>query len=168
LAIKWDDQGPVFYLQRRIGKNFRPFALIKFRTMVVGADKTGLLTSAHDDRITRVGRFLRRYKFDELPQLINVLKGDMQFVGPRPEVERYVEMFRPQYAILLEEKPGITDPASLAYRHEERALAATSDVSERIYISQVLPHKIRLSTEYQQCRTAYSDLRVVLQTILGV
>jgi len=117
LAIKVCDGGPVFYAQLRVGKDFKNFHLLKFRTMVPEADRHGLLTAPEDARVTRVGKFLRAWKLDELPQLLNVLMGDMQFVGARPEVERYVQQFPREYGVLLKDRPGITDPASLAYRH---------------------------------------------------
>jgi lipopolysaccharide/colanic/teichoic acid biosynthesis glycosyltransferase len=166
LAVKLDDHGPVFYTQRRVGKKFQVFSLVKFRTMIVGADRDGLLTAPRDDRVTRVGRLLREYKLDELPQLINVLKGDMQFVGARPEVERYVEMFRVQYATILHERPGITDPATLFYRREDSILSS-SNIEEQ-YIAQVLPHKLRLSMEYQRHRKFFSDMRILVRTVLGL
>jgi lipopolysaccharide/colanic/teichoic acid biosynthesis glycosyltransferase len=166
LAVKLDDRGPVFFTQRRVGKGFQSFSLIKFRTMVVGADRDGLLTAPRDHRITRVGRFLRDYKLDELPQLINILKGDMQFVGARPEVERYVEMFRAQYATILQECPGITDPATLVYRREDNILSR-SNIEDQ-YIAEVLPHKLRLSMEYQKQRSLLSDMRILVRTVLGL
>lgn len=166
LAIKVDDNGPVFFTQRRVGKEFQKFSLIKFRTMIAGADRDGLLTAPMDRRVTRVGRFLRDYKLDELPQLINILKGDMQFVGARPEVERYVEMFRVQYATILQERPGITDPATLVYRREDRILSSNN--TEEHYIAQVLPHKLRLSMEYQRQRRFLSDMRILVRTVLGL
>ena len=166
LAVKLDDNGPVFFTQRRVGKDFQGFSLIKFRTMVIGADRDGLLTAPMDHRITRVGRFLRDYKLDELPQLINILKGDMQFVGARPEVERYVEMFRAQYARILQERPGITDPATLVYRREDSILSS-SNIEDQ-YIAQVLPHKLRLSMEYQNHRRFLSDLQILVRTVLGL
>jgi lipopolysaccharide/colanic/teichoic acid biosynthesis glycosyltransferase len=166
LAVKLDDNGPVFFTQRRVGKDFQRFSLIKFRTMIAGADRDGLLTAPMDRRVTRVGRFLREYKLDELPQLINILKGDMQFVGARPEVERYVEMFRVQYATLLQERPGITDPATLVYRREDRILSSNN--IEEQYIAQVLPHKLRLSMEYQRHRRFLSDMRILVRTVLGL
>lgn len=161
-AVKLEDGGPVFYSQDRIGKNFRGFRMHKFRTMVSGADRQGLLTCAGDTRLTRVGRVLRRYKLDELPQLLNVLQGDMQLVGPRPEVERYVQMFRPQYSILLQDRPGITDPASLAFRHENQILSA--DRLEQQYVCEVLPAKLALALAYQQKRTFFSDLAILFRT----
>lgn len=166
LAIKFGDGGPVFYFQERIGRYFRPFRLIKFRTMVVGADKSGLLTAPGDSRVTPVGHFLRRYKLDELPQLINVLKGDMQLVGPRPEVERYVQMFRPEYTTILQERPGITDRASLAYRHEDKFLPCND--TESLYVSQILPSKLRMAMCYQQRRSFLSDMKVLFVTVFGL
>lgn len=166
LAIKIGDPGPVFYRQQRVGKNFRPFGLFKFRTMFKGADKAGLLTAPGDARITRVGRFLRRYKLDELPQLANVMRGDMQLVGARPEVPKYVEMFRTQYALVLREPPGITDPASIAYREEENCFSSAH--IEEQYIAEILPHKIKLSLQYQAQRNFLSDLRLLFQTLRGL
>jgi len=166
VAIKFADGGSVFYSQSRIGKNFQEFRLLKFRSMVPHADGKGLLTAASDSRITKVGRFLRQYKVDELPQLINILKGDMQLVGPRPEVKLYVEMFRPQYALLLQERPGITDPATLAYRHEERVFQV--ECLEEQYISQILPKKLELSLAHLQNRTFLSDLGILFRTVGSV
>ena len=166
LAVKLDDNGPVFFTQHRMGKDFKRFSLIKFRTMVVGADIDGLLTAPMDRRITRVGRLLRDYKLDELPQLINVLKGDMQFVGARPEVERYVEMFRVPYSTILQERPGITDPATLVYRREDNVLSSVN--IEDQYVAEVLPHKLRLSLEYQRQRTLLSDISILVRTVLGL
>lgn len=166
VAIKLNGgQGPVFYLQPRVGRNGREFYLIKFRTMVTDADRHGLLTVPEDPRVTFVGRFLRKHKLDELPQLVNVLKGDMRLVGPRPEMKRYVDMFRSEYKVLLQDPPGITDPASIAYRHEEKMLKA--ECLEEHYVSQILPHKLRLSLEYSRRRTFFSDLKIVLQTLVG-
>lgn len=165
-AIKAEGSGPIFYCQERIGKNFRPFWLFKFRTMLVGADKSGLLTAQHDARITRVGTFLRRYKLDELPQLFNVLKGDMRIVGPRPEVPKYVEMFRPQYSLILRDRPGITDSASIAFRQEDKFLS--SPQVEDQYIAEILPQKLKLSIEYQSRRSFLSDLRIIFQTIFSI
>jgi lipopolysaccharide/colanic/teichoic acid biosynthesis glycosyltransferase len=163
LAIKLDDGNQVFYSQIRVGKDFRLFKLVKFRSMAPGADRYGLLTAPGDSRLTRVGRFLRKYKLDELPQLFNVLKGEMQLVGPRPEVERYVRLFRADYSVLLQDVPGITDPASISYRNEEKLFHA-----ERIedqYVSQILPDKLRTSLKYQQERNFFSDIRILLQTL---
>jgi lipopolysaccharide/colanic/teichoic acid biosynthesis glycosyltransferase len=166
LAIKlYGGRGPIFYLQPRVGKNAREFLLVKFRTMVRGADRHGVLTAPEDPRVTVVGRFLRKHKLDEFPQLINVVKGDMRLVGPRPEVRRYVDMFRGEYDQLLQDPPGITDPASLVYRDEERMLKAEG--LEELYVAQILPHKLRLSLAYSRRRTFISDLKIVLQTLRG-
>ncbi len=166
LAIKFDDGGPVFYKQVRIGRNFRCFRVCKFRSMVTGADRDGLLTAPGDSRETRVGRWLRRYKLDEFPQLLNVLKGDMQLVGARPEVERYVQMFRSQYAVILQERPGITDPATLAYRREDDMLPVSGIEGE--YVEKILPAKLKLSLDYQKRRTFLSDIGILAQTVLGL
>lgn len=167
IAIKLEDGGPVFYSQKRLGKDFREFRVHKFRSMVQDADRLGpSLTAPGDPRVTRVGRFLRRHKLDELPQLANLLKGEMRLVGARPELEPYVEMFRPQYARLLADRPGITDPASLVYRDEHQALEPGGIESH--YVNQVLPHKLELSLDYAARRTALSDLGVILRTVFGV
>jgi lipopolysaccharide/colanic/teichoic acid biosynthesis glycosyltransferase len=163
LAIKLDDGDAVFYSQARVGRDFRLFQLLKFRSMAPGAARSGFLTTPGDARITRVGRFLRKYKLDELPQLFNVLKGEMQLVGPRPEVERYVCLFRAEYSVLLQEHPGITDPASISYRNEEKMFNA-GPIEEQ-YVSQILPDKLRISLEYQQRRNLFSDVRILLQTL---
>lgn len=166
VAIKFDDGGPVFYLHDRVGTDFRHFRVCKFRSMVLGADREGSLTAPEDPRLTRIGRLLRRYKLDELPQLFNVLAGDMQLVGARPEVDRYVQMFRTQYAVILQDRPGITDPATLAYRHEDRILCASQ--IEQQYVGEILPAKLKLSLDYQQKRTFWSDLRILLRTALSL
>lgn len=165
-AIKFDDGGPVFYLHDRVGTNFRHIRVCKFRSMVLGADLHGSLTASEDPRLTRIGRLLRRYKLDELPQFFNVLTGDMQLVGARPEVDRYVQMFRPQYAVILQDRPGITDPAALAYRHEDQILSASR--IEQQYVGEILPAKLKLSLDYQQKRTFWSDLRILLRTALAL
>ena len=156
----------MLYAQDRVGKNFRSFRLLKFRSMAPGSERSGVLTAPSDSRITRVGRVLRKYKLDELPQLWNVLQGDMQLVGPRPEVARYVERFRERYAILLRQPPGITDPASLAYRHEEQCFQAGA--IEQQYLARILPDKLRLSLEYQRRRNFFSDLAILLHTVAGL
>lgn len=166
LAIKLDDGGPVFYQQIRVGRCFRPFRIHKFRSMITGADRAGPLTAPGDSRVTRVGRWLRTYKLDELPQLFNVLKGDMQLVGARPEVEHYVQMFRSQYSEILQDRPGITDPASLAYRDEEQMLSP--DRIEQQYVEEILPAKIALSLSYQKQRSFLSDTRILARTVFGL
>jgi len=165
VAIKFDDGGPVFFAQDRVGKNFRLFRLWKFRSMVTGADLCGLLTAPADSRVTHVGRLLRRHKLDELPQLFNVLAGDMQLVGARPEVEPYVQMFRSQYAVILQDRPGITDPASLANRREDQMFSA--DRMQQQYVEEILPAKLKLSLDYQQRRSLLSDIGILLRTAFG-
>lgn len=165
-AIKLDDGGPVFYRQDRVGRGFSRFRICKFRSMVPGSDRGGLLTASKDSRITRIGRWLRRYKLDELPQLLHVLSGEMQLVGARPEVECFVELFRPQYELILQDRPGITDPASLAYRREDQILSAGH--MEQQYIATILPAKLRLSLAYQARRTFLSDVRILLRTIAAL
>ena len=166
LVIKLEDGGPVFYSQSRVGKNFRKFRLLKFRSMIPGADRMASLTAPDDPRRTLVGRFLRKFKLDELPQLINVLTGDIQLVGVRPELEPYVERFRSQYSLLLRDRPGITDPATLAFRDEEQLLEA--DRVEEQYLSKILPHKLDLSLEYARRRSFYSDFGILFRTVLAL
>jgi len=166
LLVKYHDGGPVFYAQPRVGKGFRLFRVLKFRSMAVNADQEGLLTAPADHRLTGVGRLLRKHKLDELPQLWNVLTGEMQLVGVRPEVEPYVAMFREQYALLLNQPPGITDPATLAYRREETLFIA--ERMEQQYVSEILPEKLKLSLAYQRNRNFLSDLRVLLNTVLSL
>ena len=168
LAIKLDSAGPVFFLQQRVGRNFKPFWIFKFRTMTAdAAARGGQLTAGADPRITRVGRWLRQTKIDELPQLINVLRGDMSLVGPRPEVPRYVEMYREEYREVLSVRPGLTDPASVKYRDEARILAASSD-SEQEYIRRILPDKIALARDYVARATFSSDLVILIRTLLRI
>ena len=170
-AIKLEDGGPVFYRQIRVGRRFQRFRVCKFRSMVTDADRYGLLTAPGDPRLTRVGGFLRRYKLDELPQLFNVFRGDMQLVGARPELNKYVELFRQQYEAILQERPGITDPASLAYRHEDQIFSASRlgpQYMEQQYVEEILPAKLGLSLAYQKQRTLFSDVRILLQTVFGL
>jgi lipopolysaccharide/colanic/teichoic acid biosynthesis glycosyltransferase len=166
VAIKFGDGGPVFYAQERVGKDFGFFRVCKFRTMVTGADRDGLLTTPGDSRLTRMGRLLRRYKLDELPQLFNVIRGEMQLVGARPEVERYVQVFRSQFAVILQDRPGITDPASLAYRREDQMFSCGN--LERQYVDEILPAKLRLSMDYQRQRSFLSDIQVLLRTVFSL
>lgn len=166
LAIRLEDRGPAIYSQLRVGRDFHEFRLLKFRSMNPGAEKKGLLTSPNDARVTRVGRLLRKYKLDELPQLINVFKGDMQFVGSRPEVRKYVEHFPNEYALLLRDRPGITDPASILYRHEEEAFSYED--LEKQYVADILPRKLELSIGYQRTRSFVSDLKVLIRTVIGL
>jgi lipopolysaccharide/colanic/teichoic acid biosynthesis glycosyltransferase len=163
-AVKLQDGGPVFFKGKRVGKDGRIFPLLKFRSMVMGADRLGAgITSAGDKRITRVGKVLRDTKLDELPQLLNVLKGDMSLVGPRPEDPRYVEFYTEEQRALLRHRPGITSSASLAYRSEE-ALLTGEDSLER-YRQEILPHKLSLELEYLKHRTLWSDIKLILHTV---
>lgn len=164
-AITLEDGAPVFFRQQRVGRAGKVFQLWKFRTMRVDAERVGgQLTVGHDPRITRVGRWLRSTKIDELPQLINVLRGEMSLVGPRPEVPRYVAMYSAEQRAVLDELPGITDPASLRYYDESAVLAAATD-PEGHYVSHVMPEKIRLNLEYAAQATPLTDLLIVLSTL---
>jgi lipopolysaccharide/colanic/teichoic acid biosynthesis glycosyltransferase len=166
LLITIDSRGPVFFRQERVGRDFRPFLIYKFRTMVQDASsKGGSITFGLDPRITRVGRLLRKTKIDELPQLINVLRGEMSFVGPRPEVWQYVELFRQDYEEILKVLPGITDLASLRYRHEAEILGRSENPEEE-YVRRVLPEKIRLAKEYVRRSSLLFDVTLIFKTIL--
>jgi len=168
LLIRLDSPGPVYFRQERMGKGFRPFWMYKFRTMVKDApDKGGALTASGDPRVTRIGKILRQMKIDELPQLINILRGDMSLVGPRPEVRKYVDLFRKNYETILAVRPGITDPASLKYR-DESAILARSENPEQEYIQRILPDKLRLGEEYVRQSSLVLDLVVIFKTILAV
>lgn len=166
ILVKWTSPGPVFFRQERVGKDFEPFEIMKFRTMSVDAPlRGGQLTAGRDPRITRVGGFLRATKIDELPQLINVLRGEMSFVGPRPEVPRYVDHFREDYEELLSVRPGITDLASLKYRHESELLGQAND-PEDLYLQSILPDKIALGKQYLRHRSLSLDLKLICKTVL--
>ena len=168
IAIKIDDPGPVFYRQVRVGRYGKTFRIFKFRTMVVDADKKGLaITVGRDNRITRMGAFLRRTKLDELAQLINVLAGEMSFVGPRPEVPKYVDLYTPYQRQVLLVRPGITDYASIAYRNENDLLAGCDD-PEKMYIEKIMPDKIELNMKYLREISPAADIRLILSTIIAV
>jgi lipopolysaccharide/colanic/teichoic acid biosynthesis glycosyltransferase len=165
LAIKVDSPGPVFFRQVRVGQKGRYFRLIKFRTMVVNAEKMGpQITVGRDPRITGLGRLLRKVKVDELPQLFNVLAGDMSLVGPRPEVPRYVSLYSQPQKRVLELMPGITDPASIKYRHESEILAQSPD-PEMTYVEAIMPEKIQINLAYAVEATVFSDFKVVMKTL---
>lgn len=166
LLIKLDSKGPVLFRQERVGRGFRPFKVFKFRTMVTNGQRSDrLLTVEADPRVTRVGRLLRSTKIDEFPQLINVLKGDMSLVGPRPEVPKYVDLFRSDFERILRVRPGVTDPASFKYRNEESILARVED-PEREYVERILPDKLRLAEDYIR-RSGFSyDLTILLRTFI--
>jgi len=163
--IAIEDGLPVFYCQQRIGRRGRPFRLFKFRSMVRNADRAGrLITVGGDPRITRIGAYLRRTKLDELPQIINVLRGEMSFVGPRPEVSRYVEKYDQEQRLVLRVSPGITDVASMYFRGESEQLAAFRD-PEGVYIRLFVPAKIRLNMAYLRRATLASDVRTIFRTV---
>ncbi len=167
-AVRFGSAGPVFFRQERIGRGGRPFFILKFRTMVTDAAKLGgPITFGDDPRITRIGKFLRKTKLDELPQLFNVLAGDMSLVGPRPEVRRYVDMFQEDYNIILQVRPGITDLASIKYRDEAAVLGSAAD-PEQEYIRIVLPEKIRLAKEYVARRSFRLDLAILFGTAFSL
>ncbi len=156
---------PVFFTQTRIGRHGKPFRIIKFRSMITDADKKGLsITRGGDPRITPLGKSLRKTKLDELPQLINVLCGQMSFVGPRPETPEYVELYDDQQRQVLTVRPGITDPATLAFRNEEEVLSQYED-THQAYVDIVMPQKLKINLEYLQTATLFTDLRIVLKTI---
>ncbi|MCG3148791.1 MAG: hypothetical protein PCFJNLEI_02238 [Verrucomicrobiae bacterium] len=167
LLVKISDGGPSFYRQQRVGQGGQLFWIWKFRTMIVNAERQGLgVTKDGDARITRIGRWLRKSKLDELPQLWNVLRGDMSLVGPRPEVPRYVARYTEAQRAVLTLKPGVTDLATLAFRNEEELLASAADV-EKYYVEQCLPRKIELNLAYQQRANLWQDMRLIGQTIIG-
>lgn len=163
--VKLDSAGPVFFRQERVGQHGVLFRIFKFRTMTVGTEKQGQITIGRDARITGVGHRLRHYKLDELPQLLNVLIGDMSLVGPRPEVPKYVALYtNAQRELVLSVKPGITDLASIAYRDENRLLGESAD-PERTYIEEVMPVKLRFYEEYVRQRSLALDVRIIFMTI---
>jgi len=165
ILIKLDSKGSVFFIQKRVGKNFRSFNLYKFRTMVNDNRQNNLfITSNIDPRITRVGKILRKTKIDELPQLWNVIKGDMSIVGPRPEVEKYVEIFRRDYKEILKIKPGITDYAAIEFRNEEGILRKYDSIEDG-YIKEILPAKIKLYKKYLKEKNFFLDIKIILLTL---
>ncbi len=168
VMIKLDDGGPLFYRQTRVGQSGRLFRIVKFRTMNPGADKAGpSITASGDHRVTRAGRVLRKAKLDELPQLWNVLRGEMSLVGPRPEVPRYVELYTADQREVLRLKPGITDEASLAFRDEEQMLAQAGD-AEKFYVERCMPEKIRLNLAYARSANLWRDCAVIGRTVWNV
>ena len=166
LIIKKESDGPVFFKQIRVGEKGRNFETLKYRTMVVDAEKMGRqITVGNDNRITKIGGFLRKYKLDELPQLINVFKGDMSLVGPRPEVPRYVEMYNEEQRKVLDVKPGITDLASIRYRDENELLGTAEDPDD-MYINTIMPDKLALNLEYINKSNVFFDIYIILKTIV--
>jgi lipopolysaccharide/colanic/teichoic acid biosynthesis glycosyltransferase len=165
--IRATSPGPVFYRARRVGRNGVLFSLVKFRSMVMNADRLGAgITAGDDPRITRPGRFLRRTKLDELPQLINVVHGDMSLVGPRPEDPRYVKSYTPAQRRVLTVRPGITSWASVQYRHEEQLLTAAS--VDEVYRREIMPRKLALDLDYIARRSFWLDARILLHTLLAL
>lgn len=162
--IKADSRGPVFYRQTRVGRNNKDFRLYKFRSMRPDSDKLGLITvGGRDPRVTRSGYYIRKYKLDELPQLINVFVGDMSLVGPRPEVRKYVDMYTAEQLHVLDVRPGITSLASIRYRNENDVLAASDD-PERCYIERVMPDKLEIDLEYVASASLWSDIKLIFTT----
>jgi len=168
LIIVLDSRGGIFYRQVRVGKKGKDFKLFKFRSMRTNADKAGLLTvGGRDNRITRVGYYIRKYKVDELPQLINVLIGDMSLVGPRPEVRKYVDMYTAEQLKVLDAKPGITDYASIEYSNENEILGKADD-PEKVYIEEIMPAKLRLNLKYISDQGLVTDLKIIFKTIAKI
>lgn len=168
LAVKLDSPGPVFFRQVRVGRNGRPFRIHKFRSMHIADKGQREITVNNDPRVTRSGKLLRKWKLDELPQLIDVLRGAMSLVGPRPEVPRYVELYPSDIrSLILSVRPGITDLASIQFRDENTLLDQAGD-PEAVYIHQILPEKLRLQAEYVRERSFFYDLRILWQTVIKV
>lgn len=166
--IKFDSQGSIFFRQIRVGKDGKDFRIYKFRTMIVNAEKMGIITiGERDPRITNSGYFLRKYKLDELPQLINVLKGEMSFVGPRPEVRKYVKMYNQEQLKILTVKPGITDYASIEYINEDEILGKSSD-PEKTYIEEIMPQKIKYNMKYINNKTVIEYFKIIFLTIIKI
>lgn len=162
--IKLDSRGPIFYRQVRVGRNNTEFKIFKFRSMRIGSDKGSLVTiGGRDPRITRSGYFIRKFKIDELPQLINVFIGDMSLVGPRPEVRHYVNYWTPKQMHVLDVRPGITDPASIKFRNENELLAKADD-PEKYYIEVIMQEKIRLYLDYVEKSSFWYDIKLIFQT----
>ncbi len=158
-------KGGVFYSQIRIGKNQRQFHLLKFRTMKPGSDKSGQLTvGEHDSRITRIGKVLRKYKLDEIPQLLNVLKGDMSIVGPRPEVPKYVNLYSEDQLRVLSFRPGLTDIASIEFINENEILGQSND-PEKEYVEEIMPKKLELNIQYIESQSFIGDLKLIFRTL---
>lgn len=165
LAIKLNSTGPVFYLQERVGKDRKLFKLFKFRTMRVNADKlTAITVGARDLRITSFGYYLRKYKADELPQLINVFNGSMSLVGPRPELKKFVDLYTPEQQQVLSIRPGITDYASIAFRNENELLEGKADPVD-FYIREIMPVKLKLNLTYIREQSFWVDLKVIFRTV---
>jgi len=163
ILIKIDSKGPIFFTQIRVGKNNKDFLLLKFRTMKVAQENSSLITIGNDNRITNIGNILRKYKLDELPQLINILKGEMSVVGPRPEVRKYVDMYSSSQLEVLSVKPGLTDPSSIKFSNESELLGTAAN-PEKYYTETLMPLKIEISLNYVRTQTFVGDLRIIFQT----
>ncbi len=165
ISIRLDSSGPILYRGLRIGRHGQPFRICKFRTMVINADEIGGSSTADDDpRITAIGKFLRKYKLDELPQFLNVLSGDMGIVGPRPEVQYYVDLYTEEEKVILGVRPGITDWASL-WNADEGAILSGADDPDKVYMEEIRPGKLRLQMEYVNKRSLWIDFKIIVQTI---
>lgn len=168
VLIKLTSKGPILFKQKRVGRYGKEFNILKFRTMVVNAEKLGKqITVGKDSRITKVGAFLRKYKLDELPQLINVIKGDMSLVGPRPEVPKYVELYNEKQRRVLDVRPGITDYASIEYR-DENSILGRVDNPEEYYINVIMPHKVDLNMKYIEKNNVLIDIKIIFKTIFNI
>lgn len=168
LIIRLTSAGPVFYLQQRVGKDGVLFRLFKFRTMRINADKAAAITiGERDSRITSVGYWLRKFKIDELPQLINVWKGEMSLVGPRPEVKKFVDLYSDQQREVLTAKPGITDFASIEFRNENKLLEGKEDPID-FYIREIMPVKLALNLKYIRSQSFWLDIRIIFQTVFSI
>lgn len=166
--VRLESKGGGFYCQQRVGKGGKDFRLVKFRTMHIGADKQGLITvGGHDSRITRTGYYLRKYKIDELPQLFNVLKGDMSLVGPRPEVRKYVDLYTPEQRRVLNVRPGVTDYASIMYV-DENTLLGQADDPDKMYIERIMPDKIRLNMKYIENHSLKEYFKIIWLTVKAI
>lgn len=166
--IKLDSKGSVFYKQVRVGKGNRDFKILKFRTMKENSDRRGLLTIGSSDvRITNIGRFMRKYKIDELPQLINVIQGNMSIVGPRPEVRKYVDLYTNEQKRVLTVRPGLTDFASIRYLNENELLAQSND-PEKQYIENIMPDKLKLNLDYIDQQSCWLDMKIIWQTLISI
>jgi lipopolysaccharide/colanic/teichoic acid biosynthesis glycosyltransferase len=165
--ILLDSRGGIFYKQIRVGRNGKEFGLLKFRSMAVGSDKQGLITVGNDNRVTRSGRFIRKTKIDELPQLLNIIKGEMSVVGPRPEVPKYVALYTEEQKKVLSVRPGLTDFASLQYFDEQKILGESID-PEKAYVEEVMPAKLKLNLKYITEKNFGLDLKLIFKTIFRI
>ncbi|MEO8445917.1 MAG: sugar transferase [bacterium] len=168
VIIKSNSKGPVFFRQLRVGRYDKDFCVIKFRSMIAKSDSNRLLTiGSKDSRITGAGYYLRKYKLDELPQLINVLIGEMSLVGPRPEVRKYVDMYNEEQRKVLDVSPGVTDLASIKFRHENELLASSKN-PEEFYINKIMPEKIKMNLEYINDRSVMKDVKIIFKTFAAI